>query len=277
MAFNKKGEDWQADNDDDGYHYIKQNVSVDITDDIYMYCTGASPTDTKFKEHNGAVYVICVARGQCRRADNADARWYGPDGGDGTSEACYWFMDYLKWELCGDEFLKNYLQLPTSYDTKEGTHTNYSIAFSETFNLFKDNGNTTFSLNANYQQTFSLDQFSQTSTCNEGLYYMGFSVDYNNLYDRAADPEYKKDSWKDVFDKTKDKHTVKSLPQDNIPVHGLSVFKSEELKKVKFYLTSEFGYVGFRSDTAWSKMPTGNSVLPPAILPLLISTSHLLE
>jgi hypothetical protein len=93
MPFNKKGEDWGWNNKVNPIIYQKSSLA--LTEHIYACCTEVSANDTDFKNNNGAIYMICIARGQCWHVDNTGVQWYGPDGGDGTSEACYWFMDHL--------------------------------------------------------------------------------------------------------------------------------------------------------------------------------------
>ncbi|KAJ8519935.1 hypothetical protein ONZ45_g3186 [Pleurotus djamor] len=128
----------------------KEYANVNWTAQVYVYVTGAQPSDPNFTASGGMVYVVIVSDGGCVVNQAA-----GP------------------WEVLDLSIVPNLLtgtaQLPSSgQNGQDENEFKYAIEFKQTFSMFNNGGNGAFSHNAEYQQDWTRMNLKQTGVVENG-------------------------------------------------------------------------------------------------------------
>jgi len=165
----------------------------------------------------------------------------------------FFFMDHNKIGVVDEStVLSSELSLPGDNSGTQSSDNkyDYSINFQRTFDMFKDNGNTSYQFSASFQESYVYNQFVQNGGIkNQSEIYT--QLDYKNYYDLYEDPDFDTDAWINVFDNSNSEHTVKVFPKDKLEYHGLAMFTSD-VGSTTIDFKGETQWRGFASDTAWS-------------------------
>ncbi|CCM06066.1 uncharacterized protein FIBRA_08313 [Fibroporia radiculosa] len=221
---------------------------------LYTYATNNTPNpNSGFASGGGVVYTIATYGGSCVRWSGGSPRWFGPWGGNGTSETEYWFLDEFAIQAEDTTGLMTCYRQQPSGGSHSGTTFTYNIDFSQTLNLFKNSGKTPFQWQASYGDSYTRDRFMETPVQSD-LYTFTSWIDYNDYYDRY-NGGLSSDQWWNhgVFDWSDgDYKTVKVLPNDNFPIHGLNMWTSN-VGRTNIRFASGIEPLGFKSNTAWGQ------------------------
>ncbi|KAJ8502793.1 hypothetical protein ONZ45_g11425 [Pleurotus djamor] len=159
------------------------------------------PDDPNFVHNGGAVYVVLVHSGSAALGSTASA----------GMEHCF---DVFQAPSVGGSAGAAMKQLPTSNSgTKNGDVTSYPLSFIQDMQMFRSNGNETFTFSAQYEDGLDIHKGQQTGFVN------GSSATHWHLKFESA------------------------VPGDNFPVTALSVFRFPSFSKVTFDCKAWIGYV----------------------------------
>ncbi|KAG8899686.1 hypothetical protein FRB99_006499 [Tulasnella sp. 403] len=231
----------------------QQTYNTDWAMAIYAYATDFDPRGQTGDTYDGTIYTYIVHDGQHQRAGDGPVRWCGPNtAAPGSSECAFYFADQIKYSFSDPSGLMTKLTHQPDdnvYEHTKNTFT-YNISQSQTMTLFRANKKQTWQFKAQYDKPVAWTSFQlHRDMLNQSD--MGFFISYNDYYDIYSDPEFQTDKWWNpgVFDLGKNPHAVRVLPKDNVPIAGLTVFRSTVGKpRVKSEL--EFVPRAYKSD-AW--------------------------
>ncbi|KLO09172.1 hypothetical protein SCHPADRAFT_1000431 [Schizopora paradoxa] len=212
--------------------YDKSQSQVYHTDwrmTIYVYATDASPLGQTTDSYKGTIYTYVVHDGIHGRKSGSNERVnvvYSEDNIDFAQE--YYFVDIMGYSFRDTGgVLSKITQQPDDniYEHRDDTF-NYNIAQEQRMLLFTAHENQTWNFNASYQKPCAWNRFQMhhdISNWDDA----GYVISYNDLYDVWTDPNFNKDNWHDpgVFRQNNGK--LETLPDDNIPISGLTVFSSK--------------------------------------------------
>jgi len=227
-----------------------QTFELSWTIFLYTYATNHSPIpNSSFTANGGVVYTVIRHSGNIQRSGHG--RWFGPSGGDGSSESQFYFNDMFIAQV-GDSsgMLKNHAQSPQN-GTQSGTTFSYNIEYNKQLNLFKDNGKTAFQYQITYGESYTRDQIMQTPAAPDTSTYQLVHT-YNHYYDRLNGGLSNETWWNHgVFDWSDSKYkTVQVLPRDDIPIRGFTMWSSG-VGKTNLDFVTALESLGFKSNTAW--------------------------
>ncbi|KAK7689251.1 hypothetical protein QCA50_007942 [Cerrena zonata] len=229
LAWSKDGH-FQVDTSDP---HMQQTYDTDWTATIYVYATNTNPTGKTGSNYNGIIYTYVVHDGIHQRQVGGPRRWLGPKPSPpGSSECSFYFIDQMEYMFAdtseGTQLLSRIDQQPND-NIFQNTNNSfiYTIDRSQNMTLFKANQKQTWQFNAQYSKSCAWSRFQLQSDIPRQSQ-SGYLIAYNDLYDVHSDPGFETEKWWNpgVFDRGKDPHAVKVLPDDDLPIAGLSVFKS---------------------------------------------------
>ncbi|KAJ8486751.1 hypothetical protein ONZ45_g14569 [Pleurotus djamor] len=120
---------------------FKTDANITWKVDAYIYTVNAQPNED-FESNGGLVYVILAHRGFCYQE---------------AKEVSF----YAKCPASKMELIKHFPDQDDHIST--GSRRSYPIAFRQSMQMFKDNGNQGFSFDASYEDTLLLDNFKYTA------------------------------------------------------------------------------------------------------------------
>ncbi|KAJ8517788.1 hypothetical protein ONZ45_g5053 [Pleurotus djamor] len=129
------------------WSYFESDALVTWNVSLHKYAVNANPTDPNFQANNGRVYLIMVHRGTFNRAVD-------------------WTLHSLTVRPPRDEtsviFLGNYPEPNSGVDQDDGSR-KYTISYTNQMQMFRNQGNETFTFEAKYIQDFILSGLRQNS------------------------------------------------------------------------------------------------------------------
>ncbi|KLO09174.1 hypothetical protein SCHPADRAFT_908009 [Schizopora paradoxa] len=192
---------------------------------IYVYATDVNPVGKTADNYEGTIYTYVVHDGFHGRKSGSPKRSVIKADYDNYRNWTYYFVDILRYDFQDTSgTLSKVTQQPNDnlYDHRDNTFA-YNIAQEQKMMLFRAAKNKRWEFGARYQKPCAWNRFQMhqdTSTWDDA----GYVISYNDYYDVWSDPEFKGKTWykPGVFEETR----IKILPDDNIPISGLTVFSS---------------------------------------------------
>ncbi|KLO09179.1 hypothetical protein SCHPADRAFT_943856 [Schizopora paradoxa] len=212
---------------------------------IYVYATDANPIGQTADTYEGTIYTYIVHDGVHGRKLGSPGRNTNNNNNADLPEVIrnweFYFIDILGYSLQDTSgFLTKVTQQPDDniFEHRDNSFI-YNISQEQRMILFKASQKQTWEFDANYQKPCAWNRFQMhrdMSNFDDARYVLS----YNDLYDVWTDPEFEGKQWHNpgVFDD--DENRIKTLPDDNIPISGLTVYSS---KVGKAKLNLEFDYV----------------------------------
>lgn len=178
-----------------------QKYAWNWSTDVYAYATGADPrgkTSDQFTSEGGVVYTVVIDRGNMQRAADSAPRYWGPHPG----YCGYYFVDVnMTGHHPGSSLqMRTYQPRGTVSQTDKTFSCEFPVTylpcciterftddidFQQAMQMFNNNGNSTYTFNAQYSNSFTLNQFEIHQVPNSSTGGVDFSVDYNGYYVRA--------------------------------------------------------------------------------------------